>query len=77
MILFDEPPEQTDLPISIESPQQAPARIKVIGVGGGGGNAVNRMISADVRASISSAPTPMCRPSNGPTPAPNSSSAPT
>lgn len=49
MILFDEQPEQTNLPISLEGIEQAPAKIKVIGVGGGGGNAVNRMIAADVR----------------------------
>ena len=29
---------------------QSPARIKVIGVGGGGSNAVNRMIAAGVQA---------------------------
>ncbi len=49
MILFDEQPEQTNLPITLEGVDQAPAKIKVIGVGGGGGNAVNRMIAADVR----------------------------
>ena len=50
MILFDEPPaEQTGLPITLESLDQAPAKIKVIGVGGGGGNAVNRMIQAKLR----------------------------
>lgn len=49
MILFDEQPEQTNLPITLEGIDQAPAKIKVIGVGGGGGNAVNRMIAADVR----------------------------
>ena len=50
MILFDETPaEQTSLPITLESVDQAPAKIKVIGVGGGGGNAVNRMIQAKLR----------------------------
>ena len=50
MILFDEPPvEKTNLPITLESLDQAPAKIKVIGVGGGGGNAVNRMIQAKLR----------------------------
>lgn len=49
MILFDEQTEQTNLPITLEGIEQAPAKIKVIGVGGGGGNAVNRMIAADVR----------------------------
>src|SRR3989339_1638615 len=29
--------------------QDKEARIKVIGVGGGGGNAVNRMVEADIR----------------------------
>ena len=49
MILFDEPTEQGSLPITIETIDQAPAKIKVIGVGGGGGNAVNRMIAAQLR----------------------------
>ena len=40
------------------------ARIKVIGVGGGGGNAINRMIEAKVGASNSSPPTRTFRPSN-------------
>jgi cell division protein FtsZ len=46
MILFDEPIEQNELPITLEDAgaDQAPAKIKVIGVGGGGGNAVERMI---------------------------------
>jgi cell division protein FtsZ len=33
----------------LEAADAAPARIKVIGVGGGGGNAVNRMIDAQLR----------------------------
>jgi cell division protein FtsZ len=37
------------------------AVIKVVGVGGGGVNAVNRMIDAGLRASSSSPPTPMPR----------------
>ena len=37
------------------------AKIKVIGVGGGGGNAVNRMIDARWKALSSSPPTPTCR----------------
>ncbi len=51
MILFDESPEPTeDAPsITLESIEHTPARIKVIGVGGGGGNAVNRMIAAQLR----------------------------
>jgi cell division GTPase FtsZ len=36
-------------------------QIKVIGVGGGGGNAVEHMIEEGVRASTSSAPTPTRR----------------
>lgn len=36
-------------------------RITVFGVGGGGGNAVNNMITAGLRASISSSPTRMPR----------------
>ena len=50
MILFDESPDQqTTLPITLEGANQAPAKIKVVGIGGGGGNAVNRMIAAGVR----------------------------
>ena len=50
MILFDEPPvEKSNLPITLENLDQAPAKIKVVGVGGGGGNAVNRMIQAKLR----------------------------
>ena len=37
------------------------ARIKVIGVGGGGSNAVNRMIGPRWKASSSSPPIPICR----------------
>ncbi len=49
MILFDETTKDNALPIRLESPDQAPAKIKVIGIGGGGGNAVNRMIDAELR----------------------------
>jgi len=49
MILFDDPPEQTELPITLDEGSQAPAKIKVVGVGGGGGNAVNRMVAAQLR----------------------------
>jgi len=63
MILFDEqqldrqrperksppaPPGRQDRPIVLKEPDSAPAIIKVIGVGGGGGNAVNRMIDAEL-----------------------------
>jgi len=37
------------LPISLDEDAPPPARIKVIGVGGGGGNAVNRMIEVGIR----------------------------
>jgi cell division protein FtsZ len=50
MILFDDqdsPKAQEKLTALTED--VAPARIKVIGVGGGGGNAVNRMIDAQLR----------------------------
>jgi len=49
MILFDEPSDSQALPVVLEDSSQLPARIKVIGVGGGGGNAVNRMIAAQLR----------------------------
>ncbi len=51
MILFDDQDaanEEFEL-IELPSLDIAPARIKVIGVGGGGGNAVNRMIDANLR----------------------------
>jgi cell division protein FtsZ len=41
---FDESPVR----ITFDEDHQAPARIKVIGVGGAGGNAVNRMIQARI-----------------------------
>ncbi len=49
MILFDETTKENALPITLEGADQAPAKIKVIGIGGGGGNAVNRMINAQLR----------------------------
>jgi cell division protein FtsZ len=58
MILFDEPesPERAEggvperLPITLDDgPATVPAKIKVLGIGGGGGNAVNRMIDAQLR----------------------------
>lgn len=49
MILLDETPMETELPITLGEVDQAPAKIKVIGIGGGGGNAVNRMITANIR----------------------------
>ena len=38
-----------DLRVDFSEELRNGARIKVIGVGGGGGNAVNRMIAADVK----------------------------
>jgi cell division protein FtsZ len=48
MILFDDPAPGS-LPISLNDDVTPPARIRVVGVGGGGGNAVNRMIQAGIR----------------------------
>jgi cell division protein FtsZ len=47
MITFDEPADGK-LKVTLEEPQLT-AKIKVIGVGGGGGNAVNRMIQAGIK----------------------------
>ena len=41
--------EERPLTIELENDEASPALIKVIGVGGGGSNAVNRMISAGLR----------------------------
>jgi cell division protein FtsZ len=52
MILFDDQDasEMTrDASLRVHEADAVPARIKVIGVGGGGGNAVNRMIDAQLR----------------------------
>ncbi len=49
MILFDDAETEGPLPITLEDADMVPAKIKVIGVGGGGGNAVNRMIDARMR----------------------------
>src|SRR6266446_2745573 len=48
MITFDESPSAGKLKISLDE-EQLTAKIKVIGVGGGGGNAVNRMIQAGIK----------------------------
>src|SRR5437870_6081674 len=48
MITFDEKPNSGSLGVQFDE-QQLGARIKVIGVGGGGGNAVNRMIQAGIK----------------------------
>lgn len=51
MILFDDQQSTSALPVHVTGDEDslAPARIKVIGVGGGGGNAVNRMIDAQLK----------------------------
>lgn len=46
MITFDDAPVEGQLKISMD--EELSAKIKVIGVGGGGGNAVNRMIQAGI-----------------------------
>ena len=48
MILFDDH-DKADAGITLDEEGLPPARIKVFGVGGGGGNAVNRMIDARLR----------------------------
>jgi cell division protein FtsZ len=47
MITFDDTPGESNLKISMDD--ELPAKIKVVGVGGGGGNAVNRMIQAGIQ----------------------------
>jgi len=49
MITFDEKPGDNKLAVTLDEPDQLTAKIKVIGVGGGGGNAVNRMILAGIK----------------------------
>src|SRR5256885_2060012 len=48
MILFDET-RNTPPTILLDEDAPTPARIKVVGVGGGGGNAINRMIQTGIR----------------------------
>src|SRR5919206_351448 len=48
MITFDEKPGDGKLAVTYDE-DQLTAKIKVIGVGGGGGNAVNRMIQAGIK----------------------------
>src|ERR1041384_4183191 len=48
MITFDEKAGDARLGVMLEE-QELGARIKVVGVGGGGGNAVNRMIQAGIK----------------------------
>ncbi len=50
MILFDDQETARRAPITLSDDVEAPAaNIKVLGVGGGGGNAVNRMIDAELK----------------------------
>ena len=49
MILFDEQDGKSTKALPMLDGDAVPAKIKVIGVGGGGGNAVNRMIAANLR----------------------------
>jgi len=52
MILFEDQDQdqQGELPIRLdEQTNMAPAKIRVVGIGGGGGNAVNRMIDAELK----------------------------
>src|SRR5687767_11277187 len=48
MITFDERPGEGSLAVTLDE-QYLGAKIKVVGVGGGGGNAVNRMIQAGIK----------------------------
>lgn len=48
MILFDDRDLQTKTPITMDEAAMVPATIRVVGVGGGGGNAINRMIDAEM-----------------------------
>ncbi|HEY8711797.1 MAG TPA: cell division protein FtsZ [Thermoanaerobaculia bacterium] len=48
MITFDESSRDSNLKVTIEEGQLT-AKIKVVGIGGGGGNAVNRMIQAGIK----------------------------
>jgi cell division protein FtsZ len=49
MILFDDRDVPKEALRALDETDGVPARIKVIGVGGGGGNAVNRMIDSQLR----------------------------
>jgi cell division protein FtsZ len=49
MIEFVEEMERRPLTVELEGGDASPAAIKVIGIGGGGSNAINRMIAAGVR----------------------------
>ena len=49
MITFDERPGDGALAVTLDEELHLGAKIKVVGVGGGGGNAVNRMIQAGIK----------------------------
>ncbi|HUP21335.1 MAG TPA: cell division protein FtsZ [Thermoanaerobaculia bacterium] len=49
MILFDDSKPERNLPVTLDEDPLTPARIKVVGIGGGGGNAINRMIDSRLR----------------------------
>ncbi len=49
MITFEDQDKEPGIPITIEDAEAIPATIKVVGVGGGGGNAVDRMIDCRMR----------------------------
>jgi cell division protein FtsZ len=49
MILFDDAKPERTLPVTLDEDPITPARIKVVGIGGGGGNAINRMIDSRLR----------------------------
>jgi cell division GTPase FtsZ len=53
--------EENDIRIQFNEEPRNNAKIKVIGVGGGGGNAVNRMIDAGMEGVEFIGPTPICR----------------
>ena len=48
MILFEEKDPASSLPITLEEAEMVAAKIKLFGIGGGGGNAVNRMIDTQM-----------------------------
>lgn len=49
MILFEDDEVQGGISVTMEEAEAVPARIKVVGIGGGGSNAVNRMIDCQMR----------------------------
>jgi cell division protein FtsZ len=49
MILFEEQDLEDGVSITLDEREIAAAKIKVVGIGGGGGNAVNRMIDCDMK----------------------------